>query len=410
MTTNPEDPTGQVELLHQCLAGDKKPIGFLLGAGCPMAIRTRAPGGDSDEPLIPDVATLTERVRECIGGSGELGAPLTCVEEHLRSDRGGSATVEDVLTHIRSLAAVAGQGEVRGLTAQQLSSLDKYICDVIHDLVDKELPEGDTPYHVVARWVNSVRREFPVEIFTPNYDLLIEQAMEATRTPYFDGFPGVQSPLFDPASVEDSRLPPHWARVWKLHGSINWYQNSVGDVFRSTTSEGRDRRVIHPSHLKHEESRRMPYLAMLDRLRNFLREPTAVLVLCGYSFRDGHINDTIAQGLQYTRTSIAYGLLFGNLENCPRAIELAKDHPNLNLLALDGGIIGSREVEWCRTVTGSALELPGGAISWCAIDEKDEAALQRGQCRLGDFAVFTAFLSSLSRGTQPTEHGVSRGS
>ena len=405
MTASPADPTGQVELLHQCLAGDKKPIGFFLGAGCPVAIRVPTEGGDSDEPLIPDVATLTAKVRESIGDSDELSAPFARIEEQLRDDHSGSATVEDMLTHIRSLAAVAGQGEVRGLTAQQLSSLDQSICDVIHGLVDQDLPEGTTPYHMVAKWTNSVRRDHPVEVFTPNYDLLIEQAMEETRTPYFDGFPGIQSPLFDAASVEDPRLPAHWARIWKLHGSINWYQSPAGDVFRSTKSGGNDRRVIHPSHLKHEASRRMPYLAMLDRLRNFLRGPTAALILCGYSFRDGHINDTIAQGLQYTRTSVSYGLLFGNMSEYPRAIELARDHPNLNLLALDGGIIGSREVEWCRPATGAGLELSGGAISWCAMDEEGAETLQRGKCRLGDFAVFAEFLSSLSGSAQRPEHG-----
>ena len=400
MTANTADPTTQVNLLQQCLAGNKKPIGFLLGAGCPVAIRVRDTTEGPDRPLIPDVATLTQKVRECIESSSELSAPFACIEEHLRQDQSGQATVEDMLTHIRSLAAVAGQEEVRGLTAQQLSLLDNGICGVIHDLVGQELPTRDTPYHSVAKWIGSVRREHPIEIFTPNYDLLLEQALEETRTPYFDGFPGVRSPLFDASSVDDARLPSHWARIWKLHGSINWYQNTDGDVFRSTTSEGHVRRVIHPSHLKHEESRRMPYLAMLDRLRNFLREPTGALILCGYSFRDGHINDTIAQGLLYTRTSIAYALLFGNAMEYPRAVAMAKNHPNLNLLASDGGIVSGQAVEWLRPDPGAGLELSGPAIQWCTSDENDKAAHQRGRCRLGDFAVLAEFLGGLYGATE----------
>ena len=310
-----------------------------------------------------------------------------------------------MLTHIRSLAAVAGQEEVRGLTAQQLSLLDNRICGVIHDVVGQELPTRDTPYHNVAKWISSARRAHPVEIFTPNYDLLLEQALEETRTPYFDGFPGIRSPLFDASSVDDTRLPSHWARIWKLHGSINWYQNADGDVMRSSTSREHDRRVIHPSHLKHEESRRMPYLAMLDRLRNFLRGSTAALILCGYSFRDGHINDTIVQGLQYTRTSIAYGLLFGDIEEYPGAIAMAEDHPNLNLLASDGGIVAGRAIEWRRPDTGAGLELSSPAISWCTPDN-DGAAQQRGRCQLGDFAVLAEFLGGLYGATQNKEQGV----
>ena len=400
MTAFTADPTTHVNLLQQCLVGDKKPIGFLLGAGCPVAIRVPGTTEGTSEPLIPDVATLTQKVRECIENSSELSAPFACIEKHLRQDQSGQATVEDMLTHIRSLAAVAGQEEVRGLTAQQLSLLDNYICGVIHDLVGQELPESNTPYHSVAKWISSVRREHPVEIFTPNYDLLLEQALEETRTPYFDGFPGVRSPLFDATSVDDARLPSHWARIWKLHGSINWYQNADGDVIRSTTAKGHDRRVIHPSHLKHEESRRMPYLAMLDRLRNFLRQPTAVLILCGYSFRDGHINDTIAQGLLYTRTSIAYALLYDKAEKYPRALAMANGHPNLNVLASDGGIISGRAVEWFRPHTGAGLESSSPTIHWCTPEETDKAAHQRGLCRLGNFAVFAEFLGGLYGATQ----------
>ena len=54
--------------------------------------------------------------------------------------------------------------------------------------------------------------------------------------------------------------------------------------FRGTTSEEGQRRVIHPSHLKYQESRRMPYLAMVDRLREFLRVPTAALIFAAIPF------------------------------------------------------------------------------------------------------------------------------
>src|SRR5260370_505228 len=51
------DPLLQAHYLRQCLSHDKRPIGLLLGAGCPMAIRVSRDG--SDEPLIPDIAGVT---------------------------------------------------------------------------------------------------------------------------------------------------------------------------------------------------------------------------------------------------------------------------------------------------------------------------------------------------------------
>ena len=59
-------------------------------------------------------------------------------------------------------------------------------------------------------------------------------------------------------------------------------------------------RVIHPSYMKYQESRRMPYLAMVDRLRAFLKQPTSTLILCGYSFRDEHVNEVYRDGNDLT--------------------------------------------------------------------------------------------------------------
>ena len=44
--------------------------------------------------------------------------------------------------------------------------------------------------------------------------------------------------------------------------------------------------LIYPSHLKYEQSRKMPYLAMIDQLNRFIRQPNSLLIVSGYSFND----------------------------------------------------------------------------------------------------------------------------
>ena len=279
--------------------------------------------------------------------------------------------------------------------AKQLDQLDGQICDLIYQTVNKALPHHETPYHRVALWANAIRRDFPVEIFTTNYDLLLEQALEESRAPYFDGFSGVRRPLFDPRAIEEDTLPPHWTRLWKLHGSINWYQSENREVFRGTTSEKGLRRVIHPSHLKYQESRRMPYLAMTDRLRAFLKAPTATFILCGYSFRDDHINETIIQGLQYTQTAVAFALLFDKIEKCGDVTTLAINRPNLNVLARNGGVISGRQVEWLERDSKSVSANENSAVTWMPTDSNDGQSRQKAEFKLGDFAVFGQFLQQL---------------
>ena len=251
--------------------------------------------------------------------------------------------------------------------------------------------------HHVASWVDGIGREKPVEVFTSNYDLLMEQALEECGVPYFDGFAGAGKPRFDLRAMEEDVLPARWARLWKLHGSINWYQTPNGGVFRGTTTEqNAPRRVIHPSYLKYQEGRRLPYLAMIDRLRAFLKQPTAALVICGYSFRDEHINEVIAQGLQSTQTAMTFGLLYGRLSEYPAAVALATGRANLSLLARDGAIVSAREATWPEKNKDAVSEGTSIGVVWKLCEAANESGNRVAEFTLGDFAVLGQFLRDLA--------------
>lgn len=387
-----QDPHKQVGYLQQCLSSDKKPLGLFMGAGCPMAIK---PDGGNGLPLIPDIAGITKTVRSQLLTFEEYKTILETVDGHFKKDGRNDTNVEDMLSHIRALRAVAGKDKVRDLSAEELDKLDKKVCELILNLVDKALPI-ETPYHRIAAWVDAIGRERPVEIFTTNYDLLMEQAFEYRRVPYFDGFAGACKPFFDLRAMEEDMLPPRWARLWKLHGSINWHQVVDKGVFRGTTNEEEgSKRVIHPSHLKYEESRRMPYLAMIDRLRAFLKQPTATLVLCGYSFRDQHINEVIMQGLQSTQTAIAFALFFDNIDQYSQAVKLACERSNLSILARDGAVISGRKDKWPKKDAEAVSAGTGKWVMWTPIDQTNVNSKQTAEFRLGDFAVFGEFLHEL---------------
>jgi len=391
MDTRPQkDPFIQIGYLQQCLSSDKRPIGLFLGAGCPLGIR------DGSGPLIPDIAGLTEQVRNNIKADADLGSSFAKMLSHFSEDGRPNPTLEHMLSHIRSLKAVAGKGEVRGLTADELDKLDQRICSIVQEAVDRSLPDRDTPYHRLASWVESIDRSSPVEVFTTNYDLLMEQAFEDAGVPFFDGFSGSRKPYFDLESVETDKLPSRWARLWKLHGSINWYQVQGRGVFRGSTTEKDERRVIHPSHLKYEESRRMPYLALIDRLRAFLKVPANALILCGYSFRDDHINEVIVQGLQSTPTAVGFALLFGSLAGYPEAVRLALRRTNLALLAEDGAVLSGVEVTWTQKPKESLTGQPTKPwIDWVPAKTEGPDGFLRGSFLLGNFAVFGQFLHDL---------------
>lgn len=388
-----EDPIKQINYLQQCLSSDKRPLSFFLGAGCPSGIKDAS----SSAPLIPDINGISKVVSERLLLDPTFKPSFEKIQDHFKKDGIDNPTVEDALSHIRALRAVAGKDSVRGLSSSELDSLDDKICQLIHELADKSLPDFETPYHNLAAWVDAIRREGGVEIFTTNYDLLMEQALEAIRVPYFDGFPGVQRPLFDLRTIEEDSLPPRWARLWKIHGSINWYQAKEKGVFRGTTNEqGNVRRVIHPSHLKYQESRRMPYLAIIDRLRTFFKQPAATLFICGYSFRDDHINEIIVQGLLSAPTAIAFAILHSNIDKYPYATKLAEACPNLSVLARDAAIISGKEAHWVEKDTHSVSSSSSPWIKWTPKDSTKPDGPSTSELLLGDFFHFGLFLKELT--------------
>jgi hypothetical protein len=365
-------------------------IGFFIGAGCPLAVQV--PAGAGTQPLIPEMGGLTKEVKEHLDHNGQLKDVAKIAWDRVKARGIPTPTIEDVLSHIRTLKSLCGNGPIDGFTEDLLSKLDHAICDKVRVIASKDLPGSDTPYHVLASWIQAIPRDKPVELFTTNYDLLLEQALEAQRVPYFDGFVGSDSAFLDLESMAEDDLPARWARLWKIHGSINWWMTDKKKLRRSRDAFPGQQLLIYPSHLKYDQSRQMPYYAMLDRLRVFLRSGQCVLLTCGYSFADEHINAFIGQGLSGNPNAACFGMIFNDRVNAPKAIELAKRHANLTVLAADGAVIGTVERDWHSDVrdTNPAWSLAVGTDlpNW-----RTKAPLDRCKWLLGDFAAFGRFLA-----------------
>lgn len=371
----------QMDKLRQAVESDKSRIAFLLGAGCPVSIRVK--DGDSSGPLIPDIAGLTNTVCETLADKN-----IDNIVARIQLPEGMTATIEDILSHVRLLIEVVGEGQIDVFTKEILEKLEKGICEEITRAVNVELPGNETPYHQLASWIGGIQRSNPVAIFTPNYDLLMESALESRNTPYFDGFIGSKKAFFDLHSIEYEVLPSRWVKLWKLHGSINWWKDSKGHVFRSAEEQTVSKQMIFPSHLKYEESRLMPYFAMQDRLGHFLASGQAVLITCGYSFVDKHLNSIVLQRLTANPRAICFGLLYGDLANYSEALSCAKEITNLSLIAQDGAFVGGQQVVWNADESSEENH-----YDYCvAKEKKDNSDCGPIKCKIGDFQILGKFL------------------
>ncbi len=373
--------------LRQIVAQGKKRIGILLGAGAPASINI---GDNEHKPLIPMISKLTADVKEALPEKKELiDSVIANINKEKRDTDKKETNIEDILSKIRSISSTLKDfDEKMGVYSHEnCNDTADAICKHIGNIVDRPLPNNKTPYNSLARWIGGAHREHAVEVFTTNYDLLMEEAFENAEIPFFTGFTGSYEPFFDTASIDNNDdLPSRWARLWKLHGSLGWDRNKKNEIICGAGRKATQ--LIYPDHLKYDATQKLPYVALLDRLKTFLREPDTLLLSCGFSYCDSHVSAVIGEALSANPKASVFAFMYDKIEGEIDAKKLAEKHFNFSTYANDKAIIGGIEGAWAlgknknedwKNIRDSFWGLRDG----CAKDI----------FTLGDFVEFSKFLA-----------------
>ncbi len=149
-------------------------------------------------------------------------------------------------------------------------------------------------------------------IFTTNYDLFNETAMDRLGLPYSNGFSGSVERRFNPSvfryalgeqlDVSSKRWTPvdGFAYLCKLHGSVNWLVDHNGFFpvrELQACAPDADAVMIYPTPAKSAASFAIPYSSLLREFQHRIVREQSVLIVIGYGFGDDHINDVIYQAL-----------------------------------------------------------------------------------------------------------------
>lgn len=333
MTVSVHNPDQYMAALRTIIAQGRKRIGLLVGAGAPAGMKNSSGG----YPLIPAVAGLTDQVLKVVEPTYK--AQIDALKAELKSH-----DIESILSRARSLSQVIGTSSVHGLDGKGFETFSKDICDAIGKIVDVPLPDTGSAYAEIVSWITGAAREHPVEVFTTNYDRLFEEALEAARAPYFDGFTGSWKPFFDPVSIARNDLPPRWTRLWKLHGSLGWEAAANGEVVR--TGQSSATHLVFPEHLKYDQTQKAPYAALFDRLRAFLGTSDTLLISIGCSFVDAHVAARIDEGLAANPAASVFAFQFRPLDDELAASALAKRRSNFSVYAPDQAMVNGTRGRW----------------------------------------------------------------
>jgi SIR2-like domain len=321
--------------LRTIIAQGRKRIGLLVGAGAGAGTAK----DDGTYPLIPAVEGLTTQVLSAL--DSKYSTQIAALKAELDKQ-----DIETILSRVRSLSKVIGKSTIHGLNGDGFKTFGEEICTEIGKIVNVRLPKKGCAHNDIINWITGIARDYPIEIFTTNYDLLFEEAFEAVRAPYFDGFTGGREPFFDPVSVAGNDLPPRWTRLWKLHGSLGWKASTKDEVIRTGIDTATH--LVFPEHLKYDQTQKAPYAALFDRLRTFLTTPDTLLMTIGFSFADAHISARIDEGLAANPSASVFAFQFKPLAEETAACDLARRRPNLSVYspdkALVNGIVGPWQV------------------------------------------------------------------
>jgi hypothetical protein len=325
-----------------------KNIGFFFGAGTSCALG------------IPNVEQLTADIEAKLSGSHltDFQNAKTDLETTIKDRK---VNIEDILNQIRRIRELTGETakEYQGVSGSNAKLLDKEICTVIYGIIaDKEKAADISITKRFFAWLSLLNRDFSKEIFTTNYDLIIEKSLESSQIPYFDGFVGSYEPFFWQESIDQfvskNDLTQNWIRLWKIHGSLSWFwkENPITkaqQIIRigriDNIIDEKNELVIYPSKEKYDSSKKQPFIAYFDRLKNYLLSGELLFVFTGYSFSDQHINEIIFNCLRQNNrlTALVFFYKDSEVENLHKQ---TSSYMNLNVFGPTKAIISGNLGDW----------------------------------------------------------------
>lgn len=157
--------------------------------------------------------------------------------------------------------------------------------------------------------VNSIKNQI-YNVFTTNYDMLNEMAMEKLNIHYYSGFEGIVRRKFnltyynygfvDNFIINKTRVQvtPEHINLFKLHGSLSWYFDGHELLEKNPFELEFLPEIIYPSVDKFNNTNLIiNYSALMREFSNRLCQKNTALLVSGLSMGDEHINKIIENAL-----------------------------------------------------------------------------------------------------------------
>ena len=305
-------------------------LALLAGSGLSTAVHVLATNSFSNEMGKP---SLDAGFEDKVAAAAELIA---------KKNRRGEANIEDYIRVTNELLRgyeivnSPKHGQLEDNLKRILENFTSSISDIENSIANASEEQREEAFACLVNFLMSfasrVGTRERLNIFTTNYDRLIEAGSELAGLHLLDRFIGSLAPIFRSSRLDidmhynppgirgEPRYLEGVARFTKLHGSIDWINTGADirriglpfgskDIMNFLNAPGladADPRkiMIYPNAAKDRETTEYPYVELFRDFAAALCRPNSALVTYGYGFGDEHINRIIRDMLAIPSTHL----------------------------------------------------------------------------------------------------------
>lgn len=304
-------------------------LSLLCGSGITNAISFLAGATGGTTMGTTTFTTYKDEIKEAAEASAKVsGRGIGNIEDQIR-------TANDLLRGLKILKkheATKLEKELNSIVSEFAKSILKSENGIATADEDKRENAYSVLVNFLLSFASRTGNRERLNIFTTNYDRLIEVGAELAGIHLMDRFVGTMMPIFrssrlnldihyNPPGIRgEPRYLEGVARLTKLHGSVDWVQNDV-EIRRIGLPFGADKidpylrapglygadalkLMIYPNSAKDRETAEYPYVELFRDFAASICRPNSTLVTYGYGFGDEHINRVIHDMLTIPSTHL----------------------------------------------------------------------------------------------------------
>jgi hypothetical protein len=307
-------------------------LSLLVGSGLTHAVHCLATGGGAADMKIAPFSELNDVISKAANNSAaNANRNQANIEDQIRVAnellRGLEILEESCATELRK--------EISNILKQFAESILHSECGIAKG--NGREKAFNTLINFLMSFASRLGTRDRLNIFTTNYDRLIEAGAELAGLHLLDRFLGNLMPIFRSSRMDldmhynppgirgEPRYLEGVSRYTKLHGSIDWVQtgkkekdNNIRRIGLPFGCESIDpyllapglngatphEMMIYPNSAKDRETSDFPYVELFRDFAAATCRPNSTLVAYGYSFGDDHINRVIEDMLTIPSTHL----------------------------------------------------------------------------------------------------------